>query len=352
MKQIRKKGPVVLAVFASIALAACGTTPAQDEDTIKLRIAHYMPVTHTSVADGIDIWMEEVVERTDGRVEFEYYPGGQLVDAGQIVPSLAAGVIDLGIFIPSSASPADFPLSEIPSVPGFEISNIRVADNAYQEMLEGPLREEWNNAGMEPLMSMINGRYQAIMKGEPRHEISDWSGKSLRTPGGVTDFVAHSLGASAVHVPGADGYEALQRGTVDSGLYALESVPTYDFDEVTDYGTLNAPLGTTAMALAMNENTYAALPDDIKTAIVEATEVTRKHHQDAAVADLDEALEIAGERMSFYDINDTAIDSLLPLFADAQQRWADQREGGMEILDEWESAIAHAESKDGTETDS
>lgn len=333
--------------FMIASLAGCGTADASKDDVITLRFAHYMPSHHTNVTDGAELWMQEVEERTDGQVEFESYPEGQLVSAKQMVPALRSGVVDVGIFTPATAAPADLPLSEIPQVPGFEVSNLRVAASAYQELLEGPLTQEWNDAGVQPMMSLVSGSYQILMQGKPRRSLSDWTARSVRTPGGVLDFVVDGLGASAVQVAGPEEYAALDRGTVDSGVNSLESVPTYDFDEVTDAATLNLPLGSVPMAMGVSLDTYEDLPEEVKTAMTEANEVVFEKNQDALQDDLDESLKQISETLELYELTDEELAEYEPGLEAAQEKWAAQREGGADILSAWEDALARAEIEHG-----
>jgi TRAP-type transport system periplasmic protein len=336
-----------LAVMLMVApMAGCGVAEGSD-DVITLRFAHFMPAHHTNATDGADLWMQEVEDRTGGRVQFESYPAGQLVSAQQMVPSLRAGIVDVGIFTPAATAPADLPLSEIPQVPGFASSSLRVMAGAYQELLEGPLEEEWNEAGIQPMMSMVSGSYQVIMNGQPREELSDWRGKSVRSAGGAMDFFVQGLGASPVSIPGPEIYEALDRGTVDSGVNSLESIPTYDFDEVTDAATLNLPLGAVPMAMGVSLKTYEELPAEVRTAMEEASEVVFDKNQDALQDDLKESLERISVTLKMYELSDEDLAQYEPALEEAQQRWAAQREGGPEVLDAWGRALALAENRYG-----
>lgn len=335
------------AILIIAPVAGCGAAAVSDSDVITLRFAHFMPTHHTNATDGADLWMQEVEERTGSRVQFESYPAGQLVSAQQMVPALRAGVVDVGIFTPSATAPADLPLSELPQIPGFKFSNLRVNASAYQEMLDGPLEEEWNEAGIQPMMSMVSGSYQMILKGEPRKELSDWTGRSVRSAGGAMDFFIEGIGAASVSVPGPEIYEALDRGTVDSGVNSLESVPTYDFDEVTDSATLNLPLGAVPMAMGISLRTYEDLPEDVKVAMKEASEDVFVKNQDALEDDLDDALARIGETLELYELTDEQLETYEPALTAAQDRWADQRAGGAEVLDAWARALVRAETEHG-----
>ncbi|WP_435110966.1 TRAP transporter substrate-binding protein DctP [Nocardiopsis synnemataformans] len=336
------------ALAASLLLTACG--PGESDDgTITLRLAHYMPTSNINVSEGVEVWMREVEERTGGRVEFEYYPSSQLVSAEQIISSLRTGTVDVGAFVPATAAPAELPLSEVPTVPGYDASDLRVVQNAYQEMLAGPLAEEWGEAGIRPVMGMVPGRYQFLVQGEPRRTLDDWQGTSVRTPGGVADFLIEGMGAAPIAIPGPEQYEAMQRGTADSSLSSLEAVPAYGFHEVSDAATTNAPLGVVITVLGVSAETYEELPEDVRVAMSEASEVTLDSYQDAREIQLEDAVEVTSNDLEYYELGEGDLEDLQRAITEAQERWVQQREEhgqpGQEVLDAWYEALDRAEQE-------
>lgn len=344
----RTRAVVATALAASLMLTACGPSES-DDGTITLRLAHYMPMSNINVSEGVDVWMREVEERTGGRVEFESYPSGQLVSAEQIVPTLRTRTIDIGAFVPSSAAAPELPLSEVATVPGYDASNLRVVQNAYQELLEGELAEEWEEVGIKPLFGMVPGRYQFLMQGGPRHTLADWQGTSVRTPGGVIDFLIQGTGGAPITIPGPEQYEAMERGTADSSLNSLESIPAYDFQEVIDAATTNAPVGVVLTILAINQDTFEELPEDVQVAMEEASEFTLDQYQDARETQLQESMAATSDKVEYYELDESDLEHLQPAVEEAQERWVEQREAhgqpGQQVLDAWHEALARAEQE-------
>lgn len=356
--KLRRNWRRVRAIVALVAVlfltAACGSAVKIDDDgTITLRLAHYMPNSHYLVKNGIEVWMKEVQERTDGQVKFDYYPAGQLVSAEEMLSSIQSGVVQIGAFVPASTASAELPLTDVLTVPGFPASSTAVLYDAYWDVLKNDLyEEEWKEAGLRPIQSMPTGRYQFIINGAPRHALDDWSGHTIRSVGGVMDFVVQELGSASVNIPGPEEYEALQRGTIDSAVNTLESIVPYKFNEVIQSATTNVPIGASLTVVAINQEAFDELPANVQQAMDEASEVAMKSAAEATTAQLTNGMEKTRDDVDYYELTDQELADLQPALVRAQERWIAQREkngdAGQQIADAWEVALQKAEANAGT----
>ena len=357
MNLVRRPGRrglgIATALVLTLPLAACGSDDAAaDGDTITLRLAHYMPTTHQIAVDGIEVWMKEVEERTDGQVEFDYYPAGQLISAEEMFSSIRSGVVDIGAFVPASAASAELPLSDVPTVPGFDLPDGQVAQAAYWDLLNGALyEEEWSEQEIRPVMGVVTGLYQYVMSGDQRQGLDDWRGATVRTSGGVLDFVIEGMGGAPVNIPGPEEYEALQRGTVDSAINTIESIPVYDFNEVLDSATTNAPIGASLTVMAISDQAWEGLPEDVQEAMTEASEVAQESIADSLAEQRVSAQEETSNDVEYYELNDSALEELEPVLMEAQASWIEQREAGghpgQAIVDAWGEAVEAARAEAG-----
>ncbi|AKS33722.1 hypothetical protein AFA91_19550 [Mycolicibacterium goodii] len=321
-----------------------------EDGTITLRVAHYMPNSHYLVKNGIEVWMQEVQNRTHGQVEFDYYPAGQLVSAEEMLSSIQSGVVHVGTFVPASTASAELPLTDVLTVPGFSASSTSVLYDAYWDVLRNELYEhEWKEAGLRPTMSMPTGRYQLIIDGPPRHGLADWSGHTIRSVGGVMDFVVQELGSASVNIPGPEEYEALQRGTIDSAVNTLESIVPYRFDEVISSATTNMPIGASLTVMAINQEVYDQLPANVQQAMADASEIAMKSAAEATTAQLKNGIEKTKADVDYYEMTDQELAELEPALTRARERWVAQREkngdAGQLIVDAWENALVKAEEE-------
>lgn len=350
----RRVRAVVAFISVLLLTAACGSAvKAADDGTITLRLAHYMPNSHYLVKNGIEVWMKEVEERTDGQVKFDYYPAGQLVSAEEMLSSIQSGVVQIGAFVPASTASAELPLTDVLTVPGFPASSTAVLYDAYWDVLKNTLyEEEWKQAGLRPIQSMPTGRYQFIIDGAPRRGLDDWSGHTIRSVGGVVDFVVQELGSASVNIPGPEEYEALQRGTIDSAVNTLESIVPYKFNEVIQSATTNMPIGASLTVVAINQEVFDQLPANVQRAMDEAGEVAMKSAAAATTAQLENGIEKTKDDVDYYEVTDQELSELQPALVRAQERWIAQREkngdAGQLVVDAWSAALRKAESQAGS----
>ncbi|MGJ0183919.1 TRAP transporter substrate-binding protein DctP [Corynebacterium glyciniphilum] len=327
--------------------AACGSNlPVSDDGTITLRLAHAMPSSTFLVKDGIEVWMDEVTDRTDDKVQFEYYPSGQLVSAEEILTSVQSGVVHIGAFVPGNVS-AELPLSDVPTVPGFDATNYDVLYKAYWDLLSTTLYDvEWRDAGLRPAMAMLSGGYQVLIDGGPRHDLNDWSGHTTRSVGGAMDFVVDELDSAPITMPGPEVYEGLQRGTLDSAVQTLEFIGPLRFDEVVSSATTNLRIGGSGAVMAISQETFDELPPDVQTAMDEASQVAMASAERSTVDQRAKVMEATRGSIDYYELTPDELAAIDPLLVRAQERWVDQRENnglpGHEVLDAWDTALKRA----------
>ena len=96
----------------SFGLALLATTTARAADPIVLRFADDIPKTHPISVYGSKFWMDTVERLTNGRVQFQWYPSGQLGKGRDVLALVQSGAIDVGSVGPSY-TPEKLPLSAV-----------------------------------------------------------------------------------------------------------------------------------------------------------------------------------------------------------------------------------------------
>ena len=135
------KGGTVLGglVAASMVLAACAGTPSPggsggSQETITLKYAASFGETTHEEQLTIDWFLDQVEERTDGRVEFERFYDGSLVAVTDLRDALQDGRIDL-VVLSAVQYPTQFPMWNVAYFP-LPGSNNRTHSMAQHELLE------------------------------------------------------------------------------------------------------------------------------------------------------------------------------------------------------------------------
>jgi TRAP-type mannitol/chloroaromatic compound transport system substrate-binding protein len=99
---------------------------------------------------------------------------------------------------------------------------------------------------------------------KPLRSINDLKGLKIRA-GGAAAATVSALGASVVTIPGAEIYQALERGVIDACEFTTLTVNTnYAFHEVAKYITMPTYSGGGNYDWLVNQKAWNDLPDDLK----------------------------------------------------------------------------------------
>jgi TRAP-type transport system periplasmic protein len=344
---------VVMSVILAagvLAAAGCGSTTRvgalrMHDGQIVLRFAHYLSTTHIVAANALNVWIDEVEKRSNGKVRIDYYPGGQLVDAVDTVSAVRTGAVDISFITVANSASAELPLSDVTAVPGIETASLpkEAQWEAYWKILNGILLDaDFRPQGLRPLMGILPGNYQVLSEA-PIRNVDEWRGLTVRSAGGASDFTLHGLGAIPVHLSATDVYEALQRKTIEATINTLEGIPSYDFDEVAHAASTNAPFGGGAQVVMINDAVWQALPADVQEAMMQARVIASKSLAKAYDEKYGPLLKKIAEKMDFYELSPEELARMQPAMLNAQREWVSQRERfgkpGQAALDAWVDAL-------------
>lgn len=268
-------------IGAVLAMAACGSSEktsnegasGEKEETIKLKVATYFPNTSTMATEVIHPWMEKVTERTNGKVEFEYYPGEQLGKAGDLFQLTKDGVADLAIASISYA--ADwFPISNVLSGLPDLSETMGQGTKAYNDLLkenEELLETEYLKNNLRPMFGHVSPTFEIWSVDKELRVPSDFEGLKMRTPGGILTEYYSKLGAISVSMPNSEAFEALDRGVVQAySSYSL-GVKSIGLQEILTHAVF-PHIGTAIQPFVINETKWQSLPEDVQQVMIEVSE--------------------------------------------------------------------------------
>jgi TRAP-type C4-dicarboxylate transport system substrate-binding protein len=273
---------------SALILTACGggndtsqdASGADDGKTYNLRFAHYFGPTNAQ-SKSIIRWADEIKEKTDGRVDIEFFYQEALVKGTEMLDGVGSGRTDLG-YIASFYFPAELPLSGVAGVP-FVTSDPGAQAKAFYDLYQENelLREEYESKGIKVLT--FNPITSAVLGAKEEVKDLDWfKGKRVRSVGQIASAV-EAVGGNPVALSFAEIYEGMQRGVVDAYTSApFEALVDIKVHEVGPY-IHDTGLGQYLVALTgMNMDTWESLPQDIQEVITEASE----NHVEGAMEDL------------------------------------------------------------------
>lgn len=302
----------------AVALAALSATaPALAQEKITLSLATWGASSHPQVKTYAKVFMDEVTKRTNGKVEWKFFPDDTMVKQAFVPSAIPGGQVDISLTTLDNWA-GRIPEVSIVASPLWTLT----MEQAQTELQPGkPLFEHFDkllakqstkllslfDIGAPALFSKFDARDPAALKGHTLRAYSKGASQSLQ-----------ALGAAPVTMGVADVYSALQRGAIDGALGGLQGAYGLKHYEVTTnaLGT-GGVLGALINGYVMNRRSFERLPPDVQKAVLESTQV---------------ALDITNKE-----------------FADSYQRYlADTRKHGLEVSElkpgtperaKWEAAL-------------
>ena len=222
--------------------------------------------THVVSIHGSDALMSCITSRTNGAIDFNYFPSGQLIKRDEGISSLKANLVQFA-FITVPLETATIPMQSVTMLPGLS-SSAHESVVAWRKALDtnGVMSKEFETAGIKPIIVSVLAPYQ-IMSREPFDTVAKWEGKKIRTTGSALNFLAASLGGVPVEMPATDLYTAIQTGTVDATVLSFSSVKPYSLQEIVKSMSANGSFGTSSQVFGMSLDYFNKLPADQQKAI-------------------------------------------------------------------------------------
>ncbi len=249
--------------------AGCGQKKADDgavaAKPVKLTYSVFFPPMHIQAKTAMD-WATEVEKRSGGRIQVTVHPGGSLTKADQCWQGVLSGISDLGMSC-FAYTPGRFPLLEALDLP------LGWPDGRTATRVATALAAKYHPAetqGAKILYVHAHGPGILATK-KPVRTLADLQNMKIRGTG-LSAGIATALGATAVGMPQPDTYDALQKGVVEGTFCPIETLKGWKQGEVVECITDTKAIGyTTAMFVAMNQQSWDALPADLQQVVADVS---------------------------------------------------------------------------------
>lgn len=282
MKTLVKIIFVALLIFTLTACGNAGGNSASEGETIVLKAGTNLPTKHMLMENGILPFLKKIEEDSNGRIKFEVYDSESLVRAGEELEALKAGTIDIAVPMYDVYDTARFPFSEIPLLP-LKDGSQEVYSKAISTLSQNP--EPYSNGKTH--MELVYGEHGLVAwpfaagrsytigtVGEPITSLEEFQSLQVRVPSSVHELFTKHLGASPARISINETFDAFNRGTLDAGFTPITDWPSYGFEEVFTYVIEGFEAGSWPAAIAMTEERYNSLPEDIQEIISNAAAET------------------------------------------------------------------------------
>jgi TRAP-type C4-dicarboxylate transport system substrate-binding protein len=256
---------LITGLLCGSAIVATSAT-AMAQETYTLRLSHFLPPVHQQHETTFLEWQEELAERSDGRLQLEIFPAGQMGGVAEQYNLARRGDADIA-FVLHGLPAGRFPLVELTHLPGI-FDSAEQASQVLMELVPEYLAEE--HRGVRILYLLAHAPGHVHTSEVPVHEPSDLEGLRIRHPSSVVSEILEAWGATPQGLPPGQIAESLDTGVIDGLVMPYDGVYGFRLGNLIANTTeLGSYINT--FAVVMNPDSYDALPEDLQQIIDETT---------------------------------------------------------------------------------
>ncbi|MGM0603357.1 MAG: DctP family TRAP transporter solute-binding subunit [Bacillota bacterium] len=210
-----------------------------------------------------------LAEKSDGRINIEIFPAGQLGNSKDMIELVRQGVVQFNFASTGHVG------TMVPEAQGFLLHYIFPPnDKVVNEVLENGeavemIYDEFDGKGLKPLATLNSG-WQIWTANKPIVSPEDFEGFKMRTMTSkllLEDYAAY--GANPTTTPYSEVYSSLQLKMIDGQVNPISCITNMKFYEVQDY-LIKAYSNPFILTMITNPNMYNSLPEDIQEIVQES----------------------------------------------------------------------------------
>jgi TRAP-type mannitol/chloroaromatic compound transport system substrate-binding protein len=253
----------LLALFFLISFILPNATAIAADKVIKWRLQAFWPSSSSSYKQAVLSVVEQVKERTNGRLIIQPYGGNALVPTNEILTAVERGMIEIGVA--SGGYYRDkIPIGGIAFGLPFSFRNYwEVAYFHHVLGFEEMLRKAYAEHGVWYCTESVLA--SEIGSKKPLRTMADFKGLKIRSYGVNSSFLS-SIGASPVNLHAAEIYPALASGVIDAEFWGgTQAQKDMGFYDVCKYHLKTKLCLAGTIAYMVNQKAIDKLPEDIQS---------------------------------------------------------------------------------------
>ncbi len=238
-----------------------GEEPAAPVEVVELTFAHPFPAGHHHHVDIIVPFVEEIMEKSEGRIVINLHPGGSITTGTSAIDDVSTGAVDM-IWTLQGYTAGRFPLTEfIELFDHFESAEEATATIWGLLEQSEEFQEEYSAFKVFNFYTTDVG--DVYTSNKPIYVPSDLQGVKLRSASPMVDKSLAKFGATTAGMPMPDAYDNIERGVVDGMATGASAIPTYRLYEVLSYATEGMNLYVSPQVMAISWDAWNRLtPED------------------------------------------------------------------------------------------
>ena len=332
MKKITALAAAVCLTFSLTACAGNSVSSSKEataENPLVLTLAHGLSESHT-VHIAMTEFAENVEERTDGRIQIQIFPNGQLGSENENMEQLMAGVISMTkVSAPGLATYNDaYHTFGLPYI--FDDTEDFYHKMDSQEMKDFFLSTEED--GFVTITYYTSGARSFYTKDTPIRTPDDLKGLKIRVQDmqSQTDML-EALGGTPVAMAYGDVYTSLQTGIIDGTENNETALTTGKHGEICKVFSMDQH-AMIPDVLVMGADVWNSISEEDQQIILEAAYESTDSHKVAWDAAIEEAIEEAKTEMGVTFIEDVDKEAFREATAGMIQEYRDRYPGVDELL--------------------
>jgi TRAP-type C4-dicarboxylate transport system substrate-binding protein len=242
-------------------LVAASAVPAFAEDTINLKISHWVPASHP-LQKALEDWGAAVEKASGGTVHYQVFPAQQLGKAFDHYDMARDGIADL-TYVNPGYQPGRFPIiaaGELPFLMSDAKGGSEALDAWYRKYADKEMKDVKFCLAFIHAPSSFHSRTKKIAVPD------DVRGMKIRPADATIANFVTLLGGTNVQSSAPEARDIIERGVADGLTFPWGSLVLFGIDKVTKYH-MEAPLYVTTFALVMNKDVYDKMSDRQKKAV-------------------------------------------------------------------------------------
>lgn len=279
---------LLIVCLSTFMVLGCSTKkPAQEEvKPVTMKLAWAESDGHP-LTDAFNVFKADVEKRTNGKIQVELYPAGQLGDAKSMIEQVKQGMIQSCASIPSGLIAGtyynNFNIFEVPYL--FQDNNTAWGViNPKSAFFKDISNDMAVKTGIRPFAFLLEGQRHFTNSKKEIRTPEDLKGLKIRT----MEVPAHmkmveALGGMPTPISWLELYSALETGVVDGQENPIFNIQYLKAHEVQKYLTLDGHI-TLFNIWVVNEKWFNDLSAELREALTASIEVAAQTHRDKAEA--------------------------------------------------------------------
>lgn len=315
-------GLIVLVLLCGSTLSALAQAP------MKLKFTSPLAPPPFLISETAKWWADEVAKRSEGRIEWEFFWMGALTKAGEELEAVEIGLAPVG----SIAAPyyaGKLPLNNwtyaIPFGPGDPKVILDATKQLYREVPE--LAAELEQYNQKLLIPLVIDTYNLTSK-RPIVTFEDFKGVKIASIGAYHPKILSAAGASAIHMPVAERYTALQTGVIEAEFLPWDISFAYKYQDYNKHATWVDMGAAMPTMVTVNLDFWKKVPADLQDLMLQVAEEATQRNAELIKTRREEA--IAGFKAAGVTVHEMPFEERVKwanALTDIPSEWIKEMEG-------------------------